>query len=237
MRLSAILLLSLCSAACWDFVEPDFPEAGAPAVLSGSTFLDENGRAQISMVLAPGLTVGGLQRGVLNDTLVIFGMKLAPKEVRKNGSREYAFIGDVGGSAISQPFDVLAPQVEGVTRPPAIHWFGIRKAGPDTISWREGTDLILSIDTTLAPSIPAPQIQQWFLDLRGGDRPFRVSSDGLPPANLRVPAEWVLSRGTEVLAVTLTYFQSGQQLSATRDYMTNVSFTVILRWVVKVSRS
>lgn len=207
-------------------------------MLSGSAFLDQSGQAQIDMVLAPGLTIGGLQRRVLNDTLVVSGFELAPRAVRKNGSREYAFIGDLGGTAaISRPFEVAAPLVEGVTRPPPIRWFAIRKTGPDTIAWREGTDLILPIDTTLAPSIPVPQIRQWFLDLRGGDRPFRVSSDGLPPANLRVPAEWVPSRGTEVLAVSLTYQQSGQQLSATRDYLTNITFTVILRWVIKVSRS
>lgn len=236
-RSAAIVCMSLALGACWDFVEPDFPGAGAPAVLTVGLFADESNRANVTGLLAPGLTKGGLQRRVTNDTLWIYGVPLTPTNVRPNGSREYDTTLEAPDLE-NRVLEVRPPAIEELTSPAPTRWSTIRKLDPDTISWTRGTDLVLRIDTTLVSVQPRPQIRQWFLELRGSDRPFRVSSDGLPPAALRIPAEWMptpSSSGT--IVASLQFYQSGQQLSAPRDFLTNVTFTFILRWIIRVNPS
>lgn len=227
--------LALASAACWDFVEPDFPGAGAPAVVAVDVFADERGTATVSGLLAPGLTKGGLQRRVVNDTLWVFDTPLTPRNVRPNGSREYATSLQLPPDG-QRVLEVRNPSVEELSTPPATRWPTIRKIGPDTIQAAPNADLTLHIDTVLASAQPPPQIRQWFLELRGSDRPFRISSDGLPPASLRIPAEWLptpSSNGT--IVATLQFYQSGQQFSAPRDFLSNVTYTFTLRWIIQVT--
>lgn len=236
-RIAAVAFVSLVLSACWDFVEPDFPGAGAPAVLTVDLFADESNRANVTGLLAPGLTKGGLQRRVVNDTLWIYGVPITPTNVRPNASREYITTLEAPDLE-NRVLEVRAPVVEEVTSPPPTRWSTIRKLDPDTITWTRGTDLVLRIDTTLASSQPPPQIRQWFLELRGGARPFRVSSDGLPPTLLRIPTEWMptpASNGT--IVASLQFYQSGQQLSGPRDFLSNVTFTFILRWIIRVNPS
>jgi hypothetical protein len=237
MRSLFVFVIAALCAGCWDFVEPDFPEAGAPAVLQSSTFVDERGNISIDALLAPGFTVAGLQREVPNDTLHVYGLSLAPAEIKKNGSRAYTFSGNLDSpDPLRVPFVLDGPVIEEVTGPPPhVRWFGIRKLDPDTITWPRGTELRLRIDTTLAQATPLPQIRQWFLEIRGKDRSFRVSSDGLPPATLRLPAEWVPADTNGIVTATLSFYQSGTLLSPKRDYIGNISFTVLIRWIIKVT--
>lgn len=236
MRRLLIVVLALLCGACWDFVEPDFPEAGAPAVLQASVFIDEQGAGNINALLVPGLTFGGFVRDVPNDTLLFYDRALAPTAVRRNGTREYNDAGIlVEGDPLAQPFVLVGPDVTDITGPPPrVRWPTIRKIGPDTVSWTRGTTLVLRVDTVLAPAEPPPQIQQWFLDLRGSDRSFRVSSDGLPPAELQIPGNFMPAAVGGNIFATLTFYQSGQQRSPGNDYVGNISFTVLLRWVIKV---
>ncbi|MGQ0562543.1 MAG: hypothetical protein ACT443_11795 [Gemmatimonadota bacterium] len=229
------LAVSLLSAGCWEFVAPDFPEAGAPAVLQANVTLSETGSLDVSAVLVPGLTFGGFQREVADDRLNVNGIELAPVAVRRNGTRAYQFVGQLDdGAVLSRPFVLVAPVVQDVTGPPPrVSWFGIRKADPDTIVWMRGEQLVLRVDTTLAPSMPPPQIQQWFLDLRGRERSFRVSSDGFPPAELHIPSEWLPESNDGIIVATMTFFQSGQQRSPAKDYLGSISLTVVLRWTIR----
>jgi hypothetical protein len=229
------LLLCLAAAGCWDFADPQFPEAGAPAVLQVSAFVDENGQANISAMLLPGLTRGGFKRAVPDDTLRIFGLELAPDSVFRNGDRRYHFVGTVGAAPLDGPLTIEGPVVGDILGPPSrISWFGIRKQDPDTISWSRGTDLVLRVDTTLAPSVPAPQIQYWFLDLHGGGRAFRVSSDGLPPADIHLPTGWVPEATASTIVATLTFYQSGLQRSPSNDYIGNIAVNVQVRWIIRI---
>lgn len=232
-----LLASALLCGGCWDFVEPELPGAGAPAVLQVSAFVDEAGVVDVNAMLVPGFTIGGLQRAVEDDTVAIYGMKLGPRAVRKSGTREYSFQGRLDSpNPLTVPFTVTGPAIQEVSGPPPyVRWLGIRKTDPDTIVWLKGTELQLHVDTTLARNSPSPQIRQWFLELRGDNRSFRVSSDGYPPAILRVPTEWIPASTNGILTAQLSFYQSGTQRSPSNDYIGNISFTVSIRWVIKVS--
>jgi len=231
-----LILLSLCGAGCYDFVEPDFPEAGGPALLQASAYADENGSLQINALLAPGLDANGVERTVPNDTLDIYGLKLAPKDVSNNGSRTYSFFGEKSGFSITAPFDVNGPRIDDVVGPPPrVHWFAIKRTDPDTVVWTRGTDLVLHVDTAVGVSLPPPAIRQWFLTLSGASPSFRVSSDGLPPTTLRIPVEWVPTPANGFIVVTLSYFQGGQQQGPSRDYIGNITFNITLRWIIRAT--
>lgn len=237
MRKYALLsgLVMLSSAACYDFVEPDFPEAGAPAVLQANAFADESGTISIDALLAPGTAIGGLQRKVPGDTLDAYGFRIAPT-VRRNGSREYKLTQALLPAVVAtRPFTVTAPRVEALTGiPPSVQWFPIRRADPDTIVWKRGTDLILHVDTTVGISQPVPSIRQWFLTLIGTAVSFRISSDGLPPATIRIPPDFVpASSGT--MLVIMSFYQAGTLQSPVGDYIANVAFSFQIRWFVRVT--
>lgn len=180
------------------------------------------------------MSIGGIQRKVPNDTLDIYGFKLTPVEIKTNGTRVYSFVGRAitNGSA---PFVLNGPRVDEVTGPPPhANWFPIRKTDPDTVVWVRGTDLILHVDTALGVSSPTPPIRQWFLTVAGTQRDFRISSDGAPPVILRIPAEWVPPVNTPTTNVFLSFFQSGQQQSPTRDYIGLITFNIQIRWIVRI---
>jgi hypothetical protein len=226
----------LCAAGCWDFVEPDFPEAGAPAVLQATAIVSENGAFSFDALLAPGLAIGGVQRRVLRDTLDVYNLKLGPVSVRRNGSREYAVTDTLNiADVLALPFELRGPVVEGITGPPPqVRWFGYRKADPDTITWTRGTDLLLHVRMTAGASLPAPPIRQWFLEIRGSSRSFRISADSLPPNDLRIPAAWVPESEGDTLTVFFSFHQAGRQESPAKDYIGNIAWTVLLQWFVRV---
>lgn len=231
--LAAVLLAGWC-AACYDFAEPDFPEAGAPAYLQVDAFVDNAGNASINALLTPGLAIGGVLRPVPNDTLKVFSLSLAPTNVRKNGTREYSFNGKLVAQDIYE-FRLNGPRVEEIQGPaPTADWFGIRKTDPDTVIWTRGTDLVLHVQTDLGTSLPKPDIRQWFLDLSGSDRQFRISSDGFPPATLRIPSEWLPQASSGTIVAALSFYQAGRQQSPASDYIGNLSYTLQLRWLVRV---
>ena len=76
MRILTALSLALLCAGCWEFVDPQFPEVGAPAVMQASAFVTEDGNVNVNGLLLPGVREGGFQREVPDDTLRILGLKL-----------------------------------------------------------------------------------------------------------------------------------------------------------------
>jgi hypothetical protein len=232
IRLVSIFLAAWMSAGCWDFVAPDFPEAGAPAVLQLNVSVDEAGTVGVNGVLAPGLDIGGVIRDVADDTIEVFGVRIGPSAVRRNGTREYNFTQRVPSVTLSTPLDIRAPDVNNVPGPPPqIHWFGIRKTDPDTLRWTRGTDLVLHLENDLGTSVPQPGLRQWFLQLNGNVA-FRISSDGFPPEELRIPPQFVPASVSKVVLVTLSFFQSAQIFSNT--YIGNFGHNVLIRWIIKV---
>src|SRR5690606_37747801 len=103
---------------------------------------------------------------------------------------------------------------------------------PDTIVVRPGDDIVLHMDTADAVSVPENPNRQWFLDVSAGGQSFRLSSNGLPPLTLRIPAEWVPPPQNNHALVSMVYQQSRQLRSADNRYIANVLLDVRLRWVV-----
>lgn len=232
LRLPLVAFAALFSAGCWDFVAPDFPEAGAPAVVQLNVTVDQTGMVNVNGVLVPGLDIGGVIRDVANDTVQVYGTPIGPSAVRRNGTREYSFAQRIPSVTHNTPLDVRAPEVENVPGPPPqIHWFGIRKADPDTLLWTRGTDLVLHIENDLGTSSPQPGLRQWFLQLIGNVA-FRISSDGFPPEELRIPPQFVPASVTKLVVIQMSFFQSAQIFSNT--YVGNFGHNVILQWVIKV---
>ena len=229
MRRLSLLLIVGATAGCYDFVEPDFPEAGAPAVLSASMFVDEFGNANFDGLLAPGLAIGGVSRPVPNDTIYVMGVKIAPGSIAPNRSRSYHYTGSV---ITPRRFTMQAPSVEGVGTPPGVDWFGMQKTDADTLFWTPGTTLTFHVRTNLGPSTPAPPIRQWFLELRG-DRSVRISSDGLPPDTLPVPPNFIPTPVNGVVVATLSLYQSGTQQQS-HDYIGSFTYNFSVRWIVRV---
>jgi len=233
---AVVLLLALLSSACWDFVEPEFPEAGAPALLQATAAVDEQGDLVFGALLIPGLAIGGVQRPVPDDTLDVYNLKLGPDSIARNGRRRYSFDGRLTlTNAILLPFELHAPVVEGVTGPPPhVRWFGVRKTDPDTITWSRNTDLLLHVQPVAGVPVPLPASRQWFMEVRGSSRSFRISADSLPPGEIRIPAAWVPESEGDTLHVSFSFFQNGQQESPGKDYIGNFSFTTLLHWFVLV---
>jgi hypothetical protein len=222
----------LVCAGCFDFAEPDFPEAGAPAVIQVNVLVDEAGHVGLEGSLAPGLQIGGSERTVRPDTLRVNGLAIAPTQVKNNGTRVYAFSGILPHP---QELTLAAPQVEEVSaQPPSVDWFAITKTDPDTIVWRRGTDLLLHLRTGLGTSTPRPSATQWFLDLTGSQQ-FRISSDGLPPDTLRIPPAFVPAGNASSFVVNLSFYQTGKQQASPGDYIGLVSYTFQIRWIVRVT--
>jgi hypothetical protein len=56
----------------------------------------------------------------------------------------------------------------------------------------------------------------------------------LPPQTLRIPAEWLPQPTAGLIPVSLSYYQAGRQQSPSNDYIGNLSYTLQLRWLVRV---
>lgn len=237
LRAWVVAIIAASLAGCWDFIEPDFPGAGAPAVFQATVTVDEGGKGNLGGLLVPGLASSGFLREIRNDSLLVNGKRIAPVNVRENATREYQISGFIGDSTVTVPpvLDLLPPRVDDIASAPLhVRWYGVRKLDPDTITWVPGTDLVLRIDTAQATPEPFPQIRQWFLDINGVTRSYRISSDGLPPATLVIPPAFVPAPANNRIVVTMLWYQTGQYRSPAGDYITNVTLSVALTWIVRV---
>jgi hypothetical protein len=231
-----LLALVLSLAGCWDFADPEFPEAGAPAVLQTTAVVNENGSLTFDALLAPGLSIGGVTRKVPRDTLDVYNLELGPTAIGVHGKRTYKFSDKVKlPNIVTLPFEVMGPVVEGITGPPPrVQWFGYQKTDPDTVTLPRNADLLLHVQAVPGVSTPAPGVRQWFLEVRGSSRSFRISADSLPPSVLRVLADQVPASDGDTLHVFFSFFQTGQQHSPSNDYIGNFALTHLLHWFVRI---
>ena len=228
----------LTLGGCFDFVEPDLPEAGAPAVLQTTISTDETGRFQAGALLVPSLTVEGLNRRIPDDTLRVSGFKLVPSAVRKNDTREYALATTLPDPATRlRPIRVQAPLVTGVVaQPPSVDWFALERADPDTVIARANQDLELHLIVEPGQSQPQPNQRLWNLDLVGEDSLiFRIGAQGLPPATLRIPSYWIPASRNGHLAAYLTYHLTGTYRPTPGDYIHVMNATQRIRWNVRLA--
>lgn len=229
-----ILAVALLVAGCIDFVEPDLPLRGAPAVIDATIRIFDTGRLEVSGTLAPGLDDGGLLRMLTRDSLHAAGFDVAASAVADNGSRTYALERDVSPDLVAGEIVFRAPGVEGVSAPPAARWHAARRLDPDTLVISTAGDLHLHIDSSLGDFDPAVDIRQWFLTLDGGDDEFRLSANGPPPDTIIVPPRWLPAAPEGSIEARLTYFQSARIGDIDADYIALFTLDARLRWVLVV---
>jgi hypothetical protein len=231
--IAARLLLPLLLAGCIDFVEPDLPERGAPAVIQAAIRLTDLGDAQLEALLAPGLDRSGLRREVTRDTVIVLGRAVTPDSIARNGSRRYRDSWSAPAAVVAGPVTFRAPLLENLNAaPPELIWTGARRLGPDTIDIVRGQDLVLVVGPGAGSGLPSPDVQQWFLRLEGDDGAFNISADGPPPDTIQVPARWIPEGGQ--VATRLIYAQSAVFEDTPGDYVGLITLDIRLHWTVRV---
>lgn len=233
-RLRAFCMTLACAAlaGCWDFIEPEFAAESAAAIIQVNAAVDDNGNFSMTGLLVPGLDTDGFEREVTRDTLYVFGLAIASNTTLPSGTRTYAFNGALGRQILLQPFTIDPPKLAGVPIEPTVRWYSPRSLDPDTIRIARGSDLRLHIE--LDPNTPLPTpAQQWFLELNGRDTRYQISANGPPPAELRIPPEFIPEPTDSVVRVALTSFQSANpftgQYRGAFNYSVRMDWTIILQ--------
>ncbi|MGH7466806.1 MAG: hypothetical protein ACRENP_02365 [Longimicrobiales bacterium] len=223
-------------SGCLDFIEPDLPEAGAPAVLQMNLNLDETGQLHTNAILVPSLTVDGLNRNVPDDTLRVSGLEFVPSNVRRNGTRLYSVNTRVNDPvAFVRPLRIQPPQVTGVSAPPpVVAWFALERADPDTVVARVGEELMLHLVVEPGGAQPEPDQRLWILELVRDSASFRISAAGAPPTTLRIPAHWVPAGRSERMSAYLTYYLTGTYRPAPGDYLHSLAVNLRIRWHIRL---
>jgi hypothetical protein len=222
-RIIFVCCLAAFTAGCFDFIEPEFAEENAGAVMQINARIDDKGNIVLSGLLVPGLNSDGFLREVVRDTLYVFGVAIPSDTVRANGTREYSLSAPLGADILTQPFTIDPPRVEGIAVAPQVRWFSPRPLDPDTIRIDPGEDLVLHIARDSAAPTPNP-VEQWLLEMTSGSNRFQISANGPPPTELLIPATWIPEPVDSVVRVRFTSFQSTQLFLT--DYRGAYSYTV-----------
>lgn len=230
--LATSLLPALLLTACLDFQEPEIPDRAAPAVVQAAVRAFDAGLLQVDGSLQPGRDSTGFQRVVQSPFIQANNFLVLPSSLGERGQRNYSQTFATAPRMTGGPFRITLPDVRDAGTMPTVLWNGLLRVDPDTIVAARGGDIVLHMDTIASPSTPAP-FRQWFLDIRAGVRTFRISSDGLPPLTLRIPAEFIPPSGDPRAFISLIYFQTGQIRSSTQEYIGNVTLDVRLNWIVR----
>lgn len=219
---------TLALAGCIDFLDPRLPQPG-PALLQLFIHVLGNGTVQLEGTLLPGMSIAHEWRKVPNDSLMVEGQPVAPRDVHSNGGRDYSATVPMPGAV--GPVTVVPPAVAGIPdRPPELRWYGIRRLDPDTIVLDPGADLHLHVDPSTPPQTPVPATRQWVLQLFSSGHTFQLGADGLPPADLWVPAAFLPGDSTAEIVASLLVLQGGVTNAAGGDYVLNASMDQHLAW-------
>lgn len=230
----AAAVLPLALAGCIDFLDPRLPEPG-PALLQLYLHVLGNGTVQLEGTLLPGMSIARDWRAVPNDSLVVEGQPIAPRDVHSNGMRDYS--ATVPLPSREGPVTVEPPAVAGIPdRPPSLRWYGIRRLDGDTIVLEPGADLHLHVDPSTPVQTPAPSMRQWVLQLFASGHSFQLGADGSPPADLWVPAAFLPGDSTADVVASLLVLQGGTTNAAGGDYLLNASMDQHLTWRIVRSR-
>ena len=193
--------------------------------------MTDSGRVSTDARVAPGLDLEGFPRSVISPSLSVNGRELQPDSMRPDGTLRYIMSWDAGRDVVLMPITATAPQVDGVSAsPPAIEWFGLRRAGPDLIRLERGAELLLPVVAVGGISRPPPSLRQWFLTLTSDDRSFRLSADGEPPNPIPVPPQWIPEGDT--VQVRLIFTQSATLMDPPGDYLGVVTTDTWLFWTL-----
>ena len=223
--------LGLVTAGCLDFVEPDLPELGAPAVAQISVLVSDSGRLAVQGEIAPGIDASGFRRTLVNDDVRAAGFSIAPRETTDAGGKLYESTVSVARDLVSSTIEIVAPSISHTTVSPAVRWAGLHRLDPDTVALEpDGSLRLRAVERADATVGAPPDTRQWFLTLIGDDNNFRLGSNGPPPDTLVVPARWIPA-AQESVVVRLIYQQSAH-LNAETPYIGLITLDLRVHWTV-----
>lgn len=229
LRFLVVALACAPLAGCLDFLDPNLPAPG-PALATVSLFLAGNGTVDARASVAPGMSLAHEWRTIPHDTLLVDSVPVGPTTVHSNGTRDYQ--ATVPLPTPAGPVTLQLPVVSGIDQaPPPLRWYAVRRLDPDTVALAPGGDLFLHVDTTKPPETPAPAAPQWVLQLAAGVHSFQLGADGMPPATLHVPAEFLPADTSRIITASLLVFH-GARLVPGAEYILNASLNQRLNWVV-----
>jgi hypothetical protein len=231
---AALVQLVACDI---DFVEPDLPERGAPAVFEATLRTINGTSMELEARLAPGLDESGLRRSLLRESVRLNGSDVLPDSVLRNGTRVYR--ATLLLPASTRPITLEAPRVEDVTATiPVVRWFEVMRQGRDTVDVAPGNDLVLTVDTTGIALVPPPAIRQWVVLLRGdGDEFLTIGANGTPPDSIVVPARFIPLSASGSLTARLVHQQTMTLRPAPGDEIAQVTLDATIAWTVRVRGS
>ena len=182
-----VTALAAAAASCIDFVAPDLPALGAPAVFDASLRVRDGGSVQIEARLSPGLTEDGLRRRITRTSVRVLGRAVEPSAGGLDGRRIYFEEWRTTPDSVAGALTIEAPAIAGVGAPPALRWPGIRKLDRDTVFLAPEADLVLHVHTP-ADADPQPLNTSWLLQLEGFESSFVIGARGAAPQRSRSSA-------------------------------------------------
>lgn len=231
-RQLGLLALAL-TAGCLDFVAPDLPDRGMPAILDARLLVSDDGTVQLAAYLVPGLDAAGYPRSVRADGLQVMDTTVVPDSVLEGGERSYAAEWRVPPAATSGPIELRAPALERVTASaPVVRWYGLQRAVPDSLALATGAELRLPVAAVPGVPSPPPQLRQWSLDLSADSNAFHLGANGVPPDTLVIPMQWIPGGDGDTIQATLVFLQSAVLRPEPGDYIGRIVLDTRLHWVV-----
>jgi hypothetical protein len=225
--------LALLTAACIDFVAPDLPEIGAPAVFQGNVRVREDGTVRVDAQLVPGIDEDGFRRRLATDEVIALGRRIPPRATMPNGTRGYVEEWMTTPDSVAGALALEAPVVEGVDAPPSIRWSGLVRVGPDTVALADGRDLVLRLAVT-GPDAPMALNRSWNLQLISTEGRFGISADGVPPDSISVPADWLPDAPTGTFAAEFRYTRTTTVRPDGSSYLGLFLADVQLGWTIRI---
>lgn len=230
LRALSAALAAIACAGCLDFVEPELPERGAPAVAQVAVVLTDSASLTVTGTLAPGFDDDGLRRDVLDARVAAAGDLFEPSDTLADGSFRYATTRPFEPGAMETTIEIRTPRVASTSPNVIVNWPGLRRLDGDTV--RRGPDGSVRLHVELVPAgplaEPRPATRQWFLTLAGEEGTFRLSADGPPPTELDIPARW-LPDGR--VSARLIYQQSAR-VQPEPDYVNLITLDLRVHWTI-----
>jgi hypothetical protein len=226
--------VALLAAGCIDFVAPDLPQVGGPAVFEGALRVRDDGPVRIDGELAPGIDEDGIRRRVPREAMIALDDSILPTNIQTDGTRRYLETRVADASVAAGPLSLEAPVVAGVDSPPAIRWIGIVRVDPDTLVLASGSDLVLRTFSA-GTDVPAPLISSWTLQLRGGEDNFRIGANGAPPALIQVPARWLPRTSDGLITAELGFLRRHSVGVEATSYVGIFLVDVTLHWTIRLA--
>ena len=228
-------------ASCIELA-PVSPPAERPAVLHLSLRLSDaaaGGQAAalitVAATLDPGVDDIGRSRGILDDTLIVFGEPVPAVDLGlERGVYSETLLLELQ-QVFGHSFSIRAPVVENL--PPfefQVRWPLLEKGEPVPRQVEPGEELVLPLSREGFPGQPAPESQRWSLALFRESGWFSQGADGVPADQLVVPANLLGDPGTAMLAIV-------RMSNAVRvdgpdpNYSVRIELAQELRWNVDVA--